>query len=148
MISGGTIISVLKNASSKTNPDSSTTALIKLQLNTVSGHCMCSKRSTEPYPVQLHAEFKQVLCLRQIIQQLLAVLTVTLARKEQSPLSLEERQFGNLPPSPLASGRTLLLPPHLARVHQPSHHTFSVLSPINFQQNKMDSGEIFSHLME
>lgn len=133
------------NASSKTNPDTFTTALTKvcLETHTISDQYMCSKRSTVPDPVQLCAGFKQVLGLRQTTQQLFAVFTAPLARKEQSSLSLQERQFGNFP-SPSASSRTLLLPPHLACVYHPSHHIYSVPSPTNFQQHQMDSSGSFS----
>lgn len=66
MISSGISISGLGNASSKANPDTFTTALSKvcLQTCTVSAQYMRSRRSTVSDPVQLHAGFKQVLGVR------------------------------------------------------------------------------------
>lgn len=93
------------------------------------------------HPAQVPGGYEE-LEVRQTTQQLFAVLTALFARKGQSSLYLQERQFGNLP-SASASSRTPLPPPHLTCGQHLHHCICSVPSPINFQQNQMDSGGSF-----
>lgn len=103
---------------------------------------MCSKRSTVPPPGQPHARLKK-LGVRQTTQQFFAVLIALFARKVQSSLSLQVRQFGNLP-SPSASSRTPLPSTHLSCGHHLHNCICLLTSSTNFQQNQIDSGGSFS----